>query len=222
MPLPDVPTASHSSVPQSKPPAFAKRALDVILSILGLGVLFPALGLIAIAVRATSRGPALFVQERLGRGGRTFMMYKFRTMTWGAPDLRNPDGTTVASATDSRVTRLGRFLRRSSLDELPQFLNVLIGDMSLVGPRPELPDGLVRYAPEHLSRLEVPPGITGWAAINGRNDLSLSKRRDLDVWYVQNQSLRLDLRILLLTAAAVLRGAGVNRTKPHLRGADDR
>jgi lipopolysaccharide/colanic/teichoic acid biosynthesis glycosyltransferase len=109
------------------------------------------------------------------------------------------------------VTPIGRFLRRSSLDELPQLLNVLLGDMSLVGPRPELPDGLPRYLPEHLRRLDARPGITGWAAVHGRNDLPLPQRRDLDVWYVEHFSLALDLRILARTFGIVLRGSGVNK-----------
>lgn len=190
-----------------------KRGLDIIASSAGLIVLSPLMVCIAAAIRATSRGPALFVQQRLGLCGSTFAMYKFRTMDQGAPDLRNPDGTTVASDQDPRVTRFGRFLRRSSLDELPQLVNVLLGEMSLIGPRPELPDGLARYAPEHLVRLEMRPGITGWAAVHGRNDLPLPQRRELDSWYVRNFSMLLDLRILFLTLAVVLRGTGVNRDR---------
>jgi len=190
---------------------YAKRTLDILASLSGLLLLAPLLAIIAILVRATSDGPALFVQNRLGRNGNTFRMYKVRTMAHGAPDLRNPDGTTIASDTDKRVTPIGRFLRRSSLDELPQLLNVLLGDMSLVGPRPELPDGLPRYLPEHLRRLDARPGITGWAAVHGRNDLPLPQRRDLDVWYVEHFSLALDLRILARTFGIVLRGSGVNK-----------
>lgn len=200
---------------------YMKRSADVIASVLGLVLLSPAMLLIAVAIRATSMGPALFIQPRLGLGGRTFRMYKFRTMAQGAPDLRHADGTTVTSDHDPRVTRVGRLLRRTSLDELPQLLNVLRGDMSLVGPRPELPDGLPRYRPDHLQRLDVRPGITGWAAVHGRNDLPLHQRRELDVWYVRHLSVCLDIRILFLTLAIVFRGTGVNRDSPPAAQGED-
>jgi len=202
---------------------YMKRSGDVVASVLGLVLLSPAMLLIAVAIRATSRGPALFIQPRLGLGGCTFRMYKFRTMAHGAPDLRHADGTTLTSDHDPRVTRLGRLLRRTSLDELPQLWNVVRGDMSLVGPRPELPDGLSRYIPDHLQRLDVRPGITGWAAVNGRNDLPLLQRRELDVWYVRHLSVWLDIRILFLTLAIVFRGTGVNRdTPPAAQGENGR
>lgn len=206
-----LPDSASSTVHFRALHVLAKRTLDIIGSGVGLVLLAPLMLGIAVAIRLGSSGSAVFVQERLGRYGTTFPLFKFRTMVHGAPDLRNPDGTTVATSNDSRVTRIGRVLRRSSLDELPQLLNVLLGDMSLVGPRPELPDGLARYEVRHLARLDMPPGITGWAAVNGRNDLPLDIRRDLDVWYVENFSVFLDLRVLAMTVVAVFRGTGVNR-----------
>jgi lipopolysaccharide/colanic/teichoic acid biosynthesis glycosyltransferase len=128
-----------------------------------------------------------------------------------ARDLRNDDGTTLASSRDPRVTPLGRWLRRTSLDELPQLWNVIGGSMSLVGPRPDLPDHLEAYLPEHRLRLSVRPGITGWAAVHGRNERTLLERRSLDVWYARHFSLALDIRILCMTVAAVFSGRGVNK-----------
>lgn len=195
-----------------------KRALDLALAVPGLVVLAPLLALVAIAVRLDSPGPALFVQERLGQGGRRFRMLKFRTMRVGASELRRDDGTVVTVRDDARVTRLGRWLRRSSIDELPQLINVVLGQMSLVGPRPELPDGLGAYSPAHLVRLAVPPGITGWAQIQGRNLIPLQQRRDLDCWYATRAGVRLDLHILVRTVGTVVTGRGVTvpagRTPP--------
>ena len=148
-----------------------KRLLDVSVAGGALVLLSPVLAAIAVAVRLTSPGPALYRAQRIGRRGEPFEMLKFRSMVPGAPDVRNADGSTYSGAEDPRVTRLGRFLRQSSLDELPQLWNVLRGDMSLVGPRPELPDQLQSYSAHERRRLEVRPGITGLAQVSGRNDL---------------------------------------------------
>ncbi len=170
----------------------------------------PLLLLIPLAIRLSSPGPSLFRQRRVGQDGRLFTCYKFRTMYVDAPDMWNADGSAVTSGDDPRVTAIGRFLRKSSLDELPQLINVLKGEMSLVGPRPELPSALERYSQRQRTRLVMPPGITGWAAIHGRNDLPWNARLELDLEYVARYSLRLDLYILLCTVLIVLRAAGVN------------
>jgi lipopolysaccharide/colanic/teichoic acid biosynthesis glycosyltransferase len=183
--------------------AFEKRALDVIGASVGLVVLSPLLLAIAIAVRLVHGSPVLFRQPRPGRFAVPFELCKFRTMT----ARRGPDGELLPDA--DRLTRLGRFLRRTSLDELPELLNVLRGDMSLVGPRPLLMEYLPLYSVEQARRHEVRPGITGWAQVNGRNTQTWADRFRLDVWYVEHANLRLDLEILRLTVVTVLRGEGI-------------
>jgi undecaprenyl phosphate N,N'-diacetylbacillosamine 1-phosphate transferase len=163
-------------------------------------------------VRLTSPGPALFRQSRLGRDGVPFTLYKFRTMRVGAPDRRNSDGSTYSAPDDTRVTPLGRFLRATSLDELAQLVNVVRGDMSLVGPRPELLDQLLFYSESDKRRLLVRPGITGLAQLSGRNSLAWRERRQLDLEYVERRSLRLDLSILFRTLPYVLRRRGIYAT----------
>jgi sugar transferase EpsL len=158
---------------------------------------------IALLIRITMGSPILFSQERAGKGKRLFRLRKFRSMN----DARGPDGRLLPDG--QRLTRLGRFLRQTSLDELPQLWNVLKGDMSLVGPRPLLPRYLPYYTDRECLRFSVLPGITGWAQIRGRNTLGWDKRLGLDVWYVENWSLALDLRILLLTLGAVLTQKGI-------------
>jgi undecaprenyl phosphate N,N'-diacetylbacillosamine 1-phosphate transferase len=187
-----------------------KRAIDLVVGGLMLVAASPLLLLIPLAIRLSSPGPSLFRQRRVGQDGRLFTCYKFRTMYVDAPDMWNADGSAVTSGDDPRVTAIGRFLRKSSLDELPQLINVLKGEMSLVGPRPELPSALERYSQRQRTRLVMPPGITGWAAIHGRNDLPWNARLELDLDYVARFSLRLDLYILLCTVLIVLRATGVN------------
>jgi lipopolysaccharide/colanic/teichoic acid biosynthesis glycosyltransferase len=186
-----------------------KRFLDVCASAVGLALLTPVLLALAIAVRISGPGPVLYRSRRLGLHGQTFDMLKFRTMTHGAADVRNPDGSTYSAPDDSRLTRLGRWLRRSSLDELPQLWNVLCGTMSLVGPRPDLPDQIRYYTPDDHRRLDVRPGITGLAQISGRNALSWEQRRRLDCEYAASRTFWLDLGILVRTIPGVLRSRGV-------------
>jgi lipopolysaccharide/colanic/teichoic acid biosynthesis glycosyltransferase len=186
-----------------------KRAFDVAVAGCALVALAPLLVVIGAAIRLSTPGPALYRSPRMGLNGRTFTMWKFRTMTPGAADLRNADGSTYAGPNDPRVTQFGRWLRRTSLDELPQLWNVLRGEMSIVGPRPELPDQVRFYAPGERRRLDVRPGLTGLAQISGRNDLTWADRRALDVEYVEGRSFAGDLRILARTLPAVLRGGGV-------------
>jgi lipopolysaccharide/colanic/teichoic acid biosynthesis glycosyltransferase len=176
-----------------------KRALDVGLATAGLIVLAPLLALIAIALWATLGRPIFFRQVRIGYRERTFTIMKFRTMRAPRP------GEVWFRTNEERLTPLGRFLRTSSLDELPELWNVLRGEMSLVGPRPLLPEYLAEYTPEEHRRHSVRPGITGWAAVHGRNVLPFRERLRLDVWYVDHGSFVLDLRILARTVAKVIR-----------------
>jgi sugar transferase EpsL len=181
-----------------------KRALDCGVAACGLVVTAPLMGGIAIAVWATQGGPILFRQTRPGLHGRPITVLKFRTM-------RNASDDAGAVLPDEhRLTRFGQRLRRSSLDELPQLWNVLRGDLSLVGPRPLLMEYLDRYTPEQARRHDVLPGITGWAQVNGRNAVEWDRRFDLDLWYVDNWSLTLDLKIALRTAWTMLRPTGIN------------
>ena len=181
-----------------------KRAIDIALSGTAVVLLSPVLALIAIAIRLDSRGAILFRQRRLCRDAKPFTVYKFRTMIVNAPDFRNPDGSTFNAPDDSRFTRLGRFLRSTSLDELPQLFNVLLGSMSLVGPRPDQVDQAHYYTGDEWRRNLVKPGIAGLAQINGRNAISWAQRKQLDLEYVASQSLSLDLNILLRTIPCVL------------------
>lgn len=180
-----------------------KRTLDLTCAAMALVILSPVLALVAFAIWATMGRPVVFRQARPGKNGRSFRVVKFRTMN-GARDGSGqllPDG--------ERLTKLGRFLRASSLDELPQLWNVVKGEMSLVGPRPLLMEYLERYTPEQARRHEVIPGVTGWAQVNGRQDIPFSKRLEYDVWYVDNWSLRLEFKILFRTLLPVVQGQGV-------------
>ena len=194
----------------------AKRALDVAASALGLTLLSPVLLVTAAAVRLRMGSPVLFRQTRPGMHGRPFTMYKFRTMR----GERDGHGRPLSDA--ERLTPLGRALRASSLDELPELLNVLKGDMSLVGPRPLLMEYLPLYTPEQARRHDVPPGITGWAQVNGRNALGWDEKFRLDVWYVDHRTFWLDLRILLRTVLGVVRREGISHggeaTMPRFTG----
>lgn len=190
--------------------AVAIRARDLLLASTLLLILSPVLLLCALAVLRSSPGPLLFRQRRLGRHGTPFNLLKFRSMYHNAPDLRNADGSTYTGGDDPRVTRVGRFLRSTSLDELPQMLNVLKGDMSLVGPRPDLVDQLRFYTETEKRKLNVRPGITGLAQICGRNNISWERRKALDVEYVDRQSFWLDLIIMAKTLPYVLLRKDVN------------
>ena len=184
----------------------AKRALDLALATLGLTLGAPVLIAAMVAIRLESAGHPLYRQRRVGREGREFDLYKLRTMVHGAEHL----GAGMAvNEGDPRITRVGALLRRTSLDELPNLFNVLRGDMSIVGPRPTIPVQVAQYTERQRRRLEVKPGITGWAQVNGRASLPWSERIELDLWYVEHQSPALDLRILARTAAMVLSGHGL-------------
>ncbi len=182
-----------------------KRALDIVVSATVLSLLSPLMALIALTIRLTMGRPTLFRQQRPGLRGKPFTIYKFRTMT----NTRDAQGDLLPDA--DRLTPFGRFLRSMSLDELPGLFNVLKGDMSLVGPRPLLMQYLERYTPEQARRHEVKPGITGWAQVNGRNALTWEQKFALDIWYVDHQSLWVDLKIMALTLWKILRREGISQ-----------
>lgn len=188
--------------------AFVKRISDIVFSALGLLVLSPLFLLIAILVRCTSKGPAVFRQERLGRDAKVFRICKFRTM---AENSEHTGSGVYSDRNDSRVTKVGRFLRATSLDELPQLWNILRGDMSFIGPRPPLtyhPWTIDRYSEEQLRMFRVRPGITGWAQVHGRRELEWHERLRLNVWYADHVSFALDLKIIFLTVGVMLSGKG--------------
>lgn len=187
-----------------------KRTIDIVCAVIGLIILSPVLALCGLAVALTSSGPVIFRQRRLGLGGRAFEILKLRTMAVDAPEVRNPDGSTFSSDSDPRVTNVGHFLRQSSLDELPQLWNVLAGDMSLVGPRPDQCNQLALYQAHEHEKLAMKPGISGLAQISGRNSISWEHRKRLDCEYVRHWSLALDLRILVLTLPYVFLRRGIN------------
>jgi lipopolysaccharide/colanic/teichoic acid biosynthesis glycosyltransferase len=182
------------------------RALDVVLGGLLLALASPLLALAALAIRLESRGPVFYRQQRVGRHGEPFELWKLRTMVSGAESMGA--GIYIVEG-DTRITRVGRLLRRLSLDELPNLVNVLRGEMAIVGPRPTVQEQVDRYTERQRRRLEVKPGITGWAQINGRTSLPWPDRIELDVWYVEHRSLRLDLRILRKTARMLATGHGL-------------
>lgn len=185
-------------------PVVCKRIFDILVALLLLGVLWPLLVVVAFVIRVSMGGPVLFRQMRPGLGGKPFMMYKFRTMI---PSMAGQD---MVSSDAQRLTSLGRLLRRTSMDELPELWNILKGEMSFVGPRPLLMQYLERYTPSQARRHEVLPGLTGWAQVHGRNALSWEQRFELDVWYVDHQSLWLDLKIMVMTIQQVITGKGVS------------
>lgn len=186
---------------------FFKRLLDLFVSIIGLIICALPMVLVAIAIKIESKGPVIFKQERVGKNGKVYWMYKFRSMCVGA---EKQEGGVYSGKGDKRVTRVGKILRAASLDELPQFFNLLKGDMSLVGPRPPLtyhPWTWDKYTEEQKRMFEVRPGITGWAQVNGRKDVEWNKRIKLNVWYVDHISFWLDIKILFKTIGKVFSNA---------------
>ncbi len=181
-----------------------KRAVDIVVAAVALAVLSPVMVAVALAIKLDDGGPIFFIHRRVGHRGRRFGCYKFRTMVVDA-DAQGLE----TSAWDPRVTRLGRFLREWSLDEIPQVANVLRGDMSLVGPRPTVPSQVERYSPRQLRRLDMKPGMAGWAWIHGRNRIPWEERIELDLWYVENWSLLLDVKVFAIGLIKILRREGV-------------
>lgn len=182
-----------------------KRLFDLIVSLLLLVITFPITLTIALILFFSNRGKIIFVQPRPGRYEKIFFIFKFKTMN----DKTDKSGCFLPDT--ERITPLGNFIRRNSLDELPQFINILKGDLSLVGPRPLIPEYLSLYSKEQARRHNVKPGITGWAQVNGRNDISWKRKFELDVWYVDHISFKLDLKILFLTLLAVINRKGINK-----------
>lgn len=184
---------------------FGKRAIDTILSVVALVILSPLLAVTVVAIKVTSPGPALFRQQRLGLHGKEFTIYKFRSMTVGAEHT----GSGVYSGKgDTRVTKVGRFIRATSIDELPQLVNIIAGDMAIVGPRPPLtyhPWPIDQYTEEQFHMFDVRPGITGWAQVHGRKGVEWHERIKMNVWYTRHMSLMLDIKILFMTVFKVLR-----------------
>jgi lipopolysaccharide/colanic/teichoic acid biosynthesis glycosyltransferase len=182
------------------------RWMDVLLAGIALVLTSPLLLLAAIAIKVDSRGPVFYRQQRVGLDGGMFEMLKLRTMTHGAPLGGVWDPLT---ADDPRITRVGAILRKTSFDELPNLVNILRGEMAIVGPRPTIAEQVAEYTPEQRRRLEVKPGLTGWAQVNGRASLPWEERIELDVWYVDNRSARLDARIIARTIGLLLTGRGL-------------
>jgi lipopolysaccharide/colanic/teichoic acid biosynthesis glycosyltransferase len=204
-----LPRPEHESAAPGPAPGLSeavRRAFDLLVSLTASVVTAPVVGLLAAAIRLESPGHPIYTQTRAGRDGRPFAIYKLRTMVRGAEFVGA--GLAIQEG-DDRITALGRFLRRYSLDELPNLWNVLLGEMSVVGPRPTLPVQVEQYTARQRGRLAVKPGITGWAQVNGRASLPWSERIELDLWYVEHRSLALDLRILSKTIAMVLTGRGL-------------
>lgn len=205
-------------------PVFGKRVLDLLITIPVSLLLVPVVSVVAALIRWDLGSPMFYKQKRPGKNGIPFMVYKFRTMR------NDKDKTGTLLPDDKRLTKLGSFLRSTSIDELPQLLNVIKGNLSLVGPRPLLMEYVPRYNPEQARRHEVKPGITGWAQVNGRNAISWDEKFKLDVWYVDNQSFLIDLKILWMTFIKVVRREGISQaghaTMPFFDGnkdkADDR
>lgn len=192
-----------------------KRALDLLLATMALLVLFPIMAITALAIKLESPGPIIFRQTRVGKWGKTFTCYKFRSMCMDAEARKQAliqqnevDGPIFKMQTDPRVTRVGRIIRKLSIDELPQLFNVFKGDMSLVGPRPPVPHEVNQYKFDHLRRLDAMPGLTGLQQVSGRSDLPFERWVELDLQYISQQSLRKDIEILLKTIPAVLLGKG--------------
>jgi len=183
-----------------------RRAIDIAVSSLALALASPVIAVSMLAIRLESPGPVIYSQRRAGLHGELFDVLKLRTMVDGAEHI----GAGLAiNADDERITRVGAFLRRSSLDELPNLLNVLRGEMSLIGPRPTLPAQVEKYTPRQRGRLRIRPGITGWAQVNGRASLPWEERIELDLYYIEHRSPALDLKILWRTVAMVLGGSGL-------------
>ena len=182
-----------------------KRIIDIVLSLIGLILSFPIQLIISVLIRLDSKESVLFVQKRPGRNGKIFNIYKFRTMK----SLTDESGNFLPD--EKRISKMGFFLRRLSLDELPELWNVIKGDMSIVGPRPLVLVYLDRYTPEQARRHEVKPGITGWAQVNGRNAITWEDKFKYDIWYVDNWSLWLDLKIIFMTIINVIKGEGISQ-----------
>ena len=188
---------------------FGKRLLDIIISTLGLIIFIIIFIPVSIAIYLEDRGPIFYNAPRLGNDGKVFKMYKFRSMKVNAPDLRKADGSTYNGEDDPRLTNVGKFIRKTSLDETPQVLNVLIGNMSIIGPRPDLPEHIEKYVGDEVRKLEVLPGITGYSQAYYRNSIEWKERIKHDIYYINNLSLVMDIKVFVKTIMTVLKKEGV-------------
>lgn len=188
---------------------FGKRFFDIVLSTLGIALFAIVFIPTAIAIYLEDRGPIFYNASRLGKGGKIFKMYKFRSMKVNAPDLRKADGSTYNGEDDPRLTRVGRFIRKTSIDEIPQLINVIKGDMSLIGPRPDLPEHIKEYIGNESRKLEVLPGITGYSQAYYRNSIEWKERIKYDTYYVDNLNLVMDIKVFFKTIMTVLKKEGV-------------
>jgi lipopolysaccharide/colanic/teichoic acid biosynthesis glycosyltransferase len=201
-----------------------KRFLDVIFSLILLPFAFLIIGICGLFIIIEDGGPIFYIGQRLGKDGRIFRMYKLRSMKTGAPDIRNDDGSTYNAVDDPRLTKVGKFLRKTSLDELPQLMNVLIGDMSFIGPRPDLPEQIRYYESDERRKLEVLPGITGYNQAYFRSSIPWKDRIKNDLYYIDHISLRLDMVIIFKTISGILRQKNIyisNDTKKTYDRSDE-
>ena len=186
-----------------------KRLIDVLLTIIGIPIFVVIFVIVAPIIILEDKGPVFYNAPRLGKNGKVFTMYKFRSMKVNAPDIRNSDGSTFNAKDDPRMTRIGRFLRNSSLDEVPQMINVLKGDMSVIGPRPDLPEHYDLYNGDEKRKLEIRPGITGYSQAYYRNEIPWRERIQCDIYYIDNMTMLFDLKILFKTVISVLSSKSV-------------
>lgn len=190
---------------------FFKRLFDIIFSLIVLPFFFILLIILSPIIYFADNGPIFYIAPRLGKNGRIFKMYKFRSMKVNAPDIRNEDGSTFNSDNDPRLTKIGKILRKTSIDEIPQLLNILKGDMSFIGPRPDLANQIDFYDLSSEKKFNVKPGITGYAQVKGRNSISWDEKNKLDRYYVKNVSFLLDFKIFVLTILKIIKAEGVNK-----------
>ncbi|OGO76581.1 MAG: UDP-phosphate galactose phosphotransferase [Clostridiales bacterium GWB2_37_7] len=188
---------------------YAKRIFDFVFALMLMPIVLPVIGLCALLIKLEDRGPVFYFGKRLGKDKKVFKMYKLRSMKVNAPDIRNEDGSTFNSDNDPRLTKIGKFLRKSSLDELPQIINVVIGDMSFIGPRPDLPEHINYYEGDQVRKLEVLPGISGYNQAYFRNSTEWKERLRHDVYYVDNISLLIDIKILFKTVETIVFRKGI-------------
>jgi undecaprenyl phosphate N,N'-diacetylbacillosamine 1-phosphate transferase len=188
---------------------YIKRFFDIIISLIFLPLILPAILIFALLIKLEDRGPVFYTANRLGRDEKIFKMYKLRSMNVNSPDIRNEDGSTYNAENDPRVTKVGRFIRKTSLDELPQLLNVLIGNMSLIGPRPDLPEDINYYEGDEIRRLEVLPGISGYSQAYFRNSIEWKEKIKNDIYYIKNISFWLDVKIFIKTVHSVILQKGI-------------
>lgn len=191
---------------------YIKRVLDIILSLILMLFILPVIGVCALLIKIEDGGPVFYCGKRLGKDGRIFKMFKLRSMKVNASDLRNADGSTYNADDDPRLTRMGKLTRKTSLDELPQLFNVLLGDMSFIGPRPDLPEHINYYDNEEVRKIEVLPGITGYNQAYYRNSAEWKERLKNDIYYVDNISLVLDMKIVIKTISSILMRRGIYST----------